>query len=101
METGVRVKKTMENQRKPPTPLDRLYSDWTLPNTPLLKAEWTEMEGGRGEERKGGGGEKRGRRRERERGSGGNKDVSVPFPGTWPEMGGGKVCVWDLARNDQ
>lgn len=42
-------------------------------------------------------GEKRGRRRERERGSGGNKDVSVPFPGTWPEMGGGKVCVWDLA----
>ena len=52
---------------------------------PLLKAEWTEADGGREKERGGGG--------ERERGSGGNKGVSVPFPGTWPGLGGGKVCV--------
>lgn len=40
---------------------------------------------------------------ERERGSEGNKDVSVPFPGTWPELGGGKVCggeTWHEMTND-
>ena len=90
---GGGMKKTMENQRKPPIPPARLYREWTLPQHP---AEWTEVEGGREEER-------RGERRGRERGSGENKDVSVPFPGIWQELGGGKACVcgtWHERAND-
>lgn len=72
-ETPNTTRQTVQSMDSPPTPL-------------LNKAEWTEVEGGREEER-------RGERRGRERGSGGNKDVSVPFPGTWPELGGGKAYV--------
>lgn len=48
-----RLKKTMKNQRKPPNTTRQAVLRLDSPSTPpLLKAEWTEADGGRGEERR-------------------------------------------------
>lgn len=83
------MEKTMENQRKPPTP-----PGWTetglSPAPPWLKAEWTGVDGGRREKQKGGRGE---------RGKGamqGTRTVLFLFQGPGQSWVEGK-CVWGLA----
>lgn len=68
-----------ESEETPNTTRQTVQTMDSLLTAVLNKAQWTEVEGGRGEERKE---ERRGERRGKERGSGENKDVSVPFPGT-------------------